>query len=138
MEFPTELESVNGAQDLFDWFGYWPSFHDAEVVCLNLNRGAACSLVLKTWEMTKEIDVRGYYVQAKHVIVEFVMKEVVDLNLNGFNHQNVIFGLAVEKVENCYRLTLDGCYGMAGTIDATDVSILLRPVEPAQSPSFGA
>ena len=32
MEFPPELEVVEGAKNLRDWFGYWPSFHDAEVI----------------------------------------------------------------------------------------------------------
>jgi len=32
MEFPHELEAVEGATNLRDWFGYWPSFHDAEVI----------------------------------------------------------------------------------------------------------
>ena len=32
MEFKSELEAVNGAKELRDWFAYWPSFHDAEVI----------------------------------------------------------------------------------------------------------
>jgi hypothetical protein len=40
MEFPPELEAVEGAKNLRDWFGYWPNFHDAEVISLHLNRSA--------------------------------------------------------------------------------------------------
>jgi hypothetical protein len=60
---------------------------------------------------------------SKHVVVEFAMKEVFDLSLNGFNQQNVINSLNVEKVENGYRLILGDCFGLAGTIDARELSI---------------
>jgi hypothetical protein len=40
MEFPPELEAVEGAKNLRDWFGYWPNFHDAEMISLHLNRFA--------------------------------------------------------------------------------------------------
>ena len=78
MEFPPELGTIEGAKNLRDWFGYWPSFHDAEVILLHLNRSDASTLAVHTWEMTKEVDEKGFYVLAKHVVVEFVMKEVVE------------------------------------------------------------
>src|SRR5258708_34764958 len=127
MEFPPELGTIEGAKNLRDWFGYWPSFHDAEVILLHLNRSDASTRAVHTWEMTKEVDEKGFYVLAKHVVVEFVMKEVVGLSLNGFNHQNVVFGLAIERIDSGYRLTLEDCYGVAGTIDASDISIRLIP-----------
>jgi hypothetical protein len=49
------LEAVEGAKSLCDWFGYWPSFHDAEVISLHLNRRGLSSLALHTWEMTKDL-----------------------------------------------------------------------------------
>jgi len=36
---------------------------------------------------------------AKHVVVEFVLQEIVGLSLNGFNYQNVLFGLGIERVD---------------------------------------
>jgi hypothetical protein len=61
------------------------------------------------------------------------MKEVVGLSLNGFNHQNVVFGLAIERIDSGYRLTLEDCYGVAGTIDASDISIRLIPGKPREA-----
>jgi hypothetical protein len=132
MEFPPELGAVEGAKRLHDWFGYWPNFHDAEVMRLHLNRRDASTLALHTWEMTEEVDEKGFYVLRKHVVVEFVMKEVVGLGLNGFSHQNVVFGLAIDRVENGYRVTLEDCYGISGTIDATEISIRLTPGKPQE------
>ena len=122
---------VQGAADLHEWFGYWPSFHDAEIIGLHLNREGSSSLRVHTWEMTKELDAKGYYVLAKHVIVEFLLEEITDLSLNGFGHQNVIFGLGVQKTGSGFRLILDECYGLSGSIEAEKMSLRLIPGEPS-------
>lgn len=132
MEFPPELGAVEGAKDLHDWFGYWPSFHDAELIRLDLNRNDTSTMVLHTWEMTKEIDAEGLYVLSKHVVVEFVLNGIVGVNLDGFDHENVLFGLVIEKVDHGYPLTLDDCNGMTGTIEATSISIRLTPGKPKE------
>lgn len=67
---------------------------------------------------------------AKHVVVEFILEAVSGLSLNGFNHQNVIFGLNFERSGSGFRLTLDDCYGLAGNIEADRVSIRLMPGKP--------
>jgi hypothetical protein len=130
MRFPARCDAIHGARELHDWFGYWPSFHDAEILTLRLNRAGTSTMSVHTWEMTKELDAKGFYVISKHVVVEFAMKEVFDLRLNGFNQQNVINSLNVEKVKNGYRLILGDCFGLAGTIDARELSIELTPGVP--------
>ena len=82
---------------------------------------------VQTWEMTKALDAKGYYVLTKHVVVEFTFEGIRGLNLNGFNHQNVIFGLDIEKTESGFRVNLEGCYGMEGSIEADKISLQLTP-----------
>lgn len=130
MELPTELQQIDGAEQLYNWFGHWPSFHDAEVIKLHLNRRSSSSLVIHTWEMTSEVDVKGFYVMTKHVVVEFVLEEICGLDLSGFSHQNVISGLEMEKIDTGFRLTLGGCYGIAGVIEAKEISIRLNTGKP--------
>ena len=132
MAVPFELEQIYGAAELNAWFGYWPEFHDAEILSLHLNRTGSSSLLVHTWEMTKEVDEKGYYVLAKHIVVEFVLEGVSGLNLTGFNQQNVIFGLGFEKTDSGFRLTLEDCYGLAGSIEIEKISVRLVPGEPAQ------
>ncbi len=55
------------------------------------------------------------------------MKDVVGLNVSGFNYQNVIFGLQIERTGESFRLTLGGCHGVSGTIEAKEISIRLTP-----------
>jgi hypothetical protein len=81
--------------------------------------------------MTKEIDDKGFYVLAKHIVVEFIFEAVCGLSLNGFNQQNVIFGLAIEKTDSGFRVTLDDCYGLAGSIESEKLSLRLTPGKPA-------
>jgi hypothetical protein len=131
MSVPSEVSEIQGANELHEWFGYWPGFHDAEIVSLHLNRKGTSSLSVHTWEMTKEVDAKGYYVLTKHVVVEFILESVSGLTLNGFNHQNVIFGLVIEKIDSGFRLTLDECYGLAGILEAKKISLRLIPERPS-------
>ena len=74
MPVPAEIAGIQGSAELHDWFGYWPNFHDAEIISLHLNRSGHSSMRAHTWEMTKEIDQNGYYVLTKHLVVEFVFE----------------------------------------------------------------
>jgi hypothetical protein len=66
------VSSIQGSEKLTAIFGDWPSFHDAEIVELNLTRKEARpekayrspSLTLKIhlWAMTKELDEKGYFI----------------------------------------------------------------------------
>jgi len=49
VSLPTGLESIARAQELYDWFGYWPDFHDAEVVKFSLDPAAPSSLISFTF-----------------------------------------------------------------------------------------
>lgn len=59
MPLPIDIESIDGAQELFDWFGYWPDFHDAQIVQFKLALGAPIGLTIQTGEMTNQVDASG-------------------------------------------------------------------------------
>jgi Immunity protein 50 len=133
MPLANELNEIVGAKELHDWFGYWPSFHDAEIVSLHLNRRSPSKMLIHTWNTTKEVDAGGFYVMNNHVVVEFVLEDIVDLDFGDFSSQNVISSLHVEKKGAGFTLTLGPCYGLAGTIEATKVTIKLCPGMPSDS-----
>lgn len=133
MTVPEGLTGIEGAQELHDWFGYWPSFHDAEIISLHLNRTNPSTLKVHFWHTTDEVDEAGYYVMTKHVVVEFLIDiSGTDdcLELFGFSHQNVVSSLAIEKLGSGYKLEIAQCYGLAGTIKVDYVSIRLTPGKP--------
>jgi len=123
-EFP---KSVPGAAELFDWFGFWPDFHDAEIVSLTLNRSGVSILKIHTWEITGSVDERGYYKLQKHVIVNFQMEEIIDSELADFSSQNVVSGLILRETDDGFAIRLAPCYGLAGTINPRNLSIEIEP-----------
>jgi hypothetical protein len=132
MSVPTEIKDIHGASELHDWFGYWPDFHDAEIISLQLNRKGISSLRVHAWDTTKEVDEKGHYVMAKHIVVEFIFENISELALNGFSQQNVISGLDIEKIGPGFRVTLGECYGLAGSIEAERISLRITPGKPSQ------
>jgi hypothetical protein len=113
------IAKLPGSEQVKEWFGKWPDFHDAEVINVSLAREGGSLL-------------RVYpYYPDRPATVEFVLGEVTDLELNDFSNQNVINGLEVEAVadqsgERAYRIILAPCYGIAGWIDAKQVNV--KPV----------
>lgn len=112
-----------------------PSFHDAEILGVTLDRnGATCQVKVHLFEITNEIDCDGCLVLTKHVVTSFELDHVTGLNLAGFNAQNVISGLSVERTsDGNLRMVLEPCWGLAGQIEAQDIRITLKPGAPPGS-----
>jgi hypothetical protein len=126
------LVETPGGADLLNWFGgRVPSFHDAEVLEVSLtSNGANCAIIIHAFEMTSEVDPKGFFVLKNHVAVRFRFSGVTALELEGFNHQNVIYGLSLSRTaQSGFRLELEPCYGMSGFVEARAVAIELEPME---------
>lgn len=126
-------DEVPGAQELIKWFGYWPSFHDAEILDLKLARTGPSTLRIHTWETTDQVDNRGFFICRKHVVVSFLFEGVTELRLDHFNGQNVISELDLRRTGEGYELSLGPCYGLEGTITADRLYLELEPGIPADS-----
>jgi hypothetical protein len=122
---------VAGSEALLQWFGEWPSFHDAEVLSITLNRIGTSCVRIHTWETTAEIGSNGCCVLRKHVIVSFFLNGLKDIELAGFSSQNVIFGLSVKRSEEGLHLILGPCYGVAGSLTAEAIRVEIEPGKPA-------
>ena len=126
----SRFEQIPGSADLIAWFGFWPSFHDAEVLSIHLNRRGESSVVVQTWQRTDEVDGRGHFVLTKHVVVTFLLEGTLNIKLEGFNHQNVISGLSLDATASGYRLILHPCFGAEGMLEAERVRIKIQPGVP--------
>jgi hypothetical protein len=131
MSVPTHLQEVRGAAELDNWFGYWPSFHDAEVLSLHLNRAGASFLTIHAWEMTKDVDESGFYVLDKHCVVELEFDGIRNLIFDGFNEQNVLLDLNIEKIESSFRVSLNPSYGVQGSFETDKLSFRIIPGKPS-------
>jgi Immunity protein 50 len=128
-----KFPDVPGAAELFAWFGFWPNFHDGEVLSVHLDRSGPSQVRVHTSERTNDVDSRGYYVARKHVVVTFILEDITDTDLDEFNHQNVLSDLTLTKDPNGYKLELGPCFGLNGTITARSVRIELEPRIPPNS-----
>ena len=137
-------DSVPGGPELVSLFGCVPDFHDAEVVGLCLDRKGPSVLRLHGWILTNR---DGSFATEKHAIVTFTLQGIMDLQLEDFSAQNVIFGLnlrrAPDRPERRNRLTLaplpqdieielEPCYGLSGFLRARSVAITFEPGKPAR------
>ena len=132
---------IKGSEKLLAVFGRWPSFHDAEVIEIQLSRVRAGSrsnryegpLLLArvhTWDITNDVDSTGHYVLKNHTLVTLRFSDVRELKLEGFNHQNAIFGLTIQPKETTnptdskFHIEVDPSFGVDATFDCASVEIL--------------
>jgi hypothetical protein len=132
-----DAPDIPGAAEVIAWFGYWPTFHDAEVISITLNRSGGARVALHAWEITPETDPSGQFVLAKHAVVTFRMEGfprdvygVTRTEIAFFNRQNVLSSAAVRKIQDGYELALEGIYGVDGSIFSERMSVMLEPGFP--------
>jgi hypothetical protein len=133
MEHTSFPVDVPGAAEIVNWFGHWPTFHDAEILSIELNRSGTSTLKVHTFATSKELDARGYFITNKHAVVSFLLDGICALQLDGFNHQNVIFDLGINKHDDGYELVLGGCNGVEGRLVAREIQIAFEAGVPPSS-----
>jgi Immunity protein 50 len=144
-EVETIYARIPGGPDLLAWFGHVPDFHDAEVVSFNLRRRAPSMLSIHAWNRTNEVDSRGHLVRDRHAVVTFALEDIMDLQLKGFSHQNVISGLQLRRAPerpdrrpfygldpspNDYEIELEPRFGLDGIIRCRRVLVDFIPGKP--------
>jgi len=131
MQSDNWIESnIAGAKRLIDWFGYWPSFHDAEIIEIHLTREGRSWLKIHTWHTSDEVDSQNHFATDKDVVVRIELQDIQELELSDFSHQNVIFGLDIRPVENGIELTLEPCFGLSGRLVASKIGLEILPGDP--------
>lgn len=151
----TSSELIIGSEKVTSIFGYWPSFHDAEVIWLHLDRreselgeGPTVEALVHAFEMTREVDPAGYFVLRHHVLVHFRFSAVAELKVDNLNQQNVLFELRINGVQEEQseegRLSVDfsSTWGVGATFRCNRAAVLSvescnkdgMPVRPGQRP----
>jgi hypothetical protein len=124
----TDIEAVPGWADVIEWFGYSPNFHDAEVVSIDLRRDPEPSVVrVHGWRTNSDTTKSGHFRQDRHALVTFTIQGTQTVKLNGWNHQNVLSKISVDREGDCYILRLPEIYGVDGEIAGMHVSVAIEP-----------
>lgn len=101
---------VSGSEKITSIFGYWPTFHDAEVIELKLWRGdvnpdnnkyvfPVLTTRIHVFEMTSEVNSEGCYMIRHHTLATLRFHDIEELKIEDFNHQNAIYGLSLKAEE---------------------------------------
>ena len=130
-------DKIRNSNLLTEIFGEWPSFHDAQVLKIVLDRapsgefcGPALEAYIHVFEITSEVDKDGFYKLTNHTHVELAFLEIDELSLEDFNHQNVLNSLIVRKTLEGYDLILYGIYGVSASISSRYLRVELSPWQP--------
>lgn len=133
---------IRGSEKITDIFGYWPSFHDAEVLDLHFWRGQVdpgksiydfpvLTLKIHLWELTKEVSSKGFLVLKNHTLatLRFVNVEE-DFEMHGFNHQNAILELSITSVERtkapspCFSVKVISAFGIGASFSCAQIQVV--------------
>ena len=131
---------IKGSEKLLQIFGHWPSFHDAEIINLHLWRGnvnpemdlyqfPVLTLDVHHWELTKQVDAKGYFVLQHHTRTTLTFSDVQTVHLNGFNHQNAILGLSIKRLERAklpspyFSVEIVAAFGLEALLTCLSVEV---------------
>lgn len=123
------VPEIPGVDAVVAWFGQWPSFHDAEILSVHINRGGLSVIRIHTWNLSTKVDRTGHFVREREAILVFEFVGIKTLELQGedADSQNVIQGLVIERTEQGYRLGLSPCYGIAGEMTVEQLTVHVEP-----------
>jgi len=133
---------IVNAEAVVSAFGFWPSFHDAEVHRALLERGNAVerpsiTLVVHAFSSDGSIDEKGYFRITTSVLVTLKCSDVRESELGDLGSQNVLWSLDFESTaDGLVRVTLGPCYGLSGSLVCSEVRV--ESVVPWRSPTDDA
>jgi hypothetical protein len=138
----TNIETrIAGSDKLTNIFGYWPSFHDAEVIELNFWRGnvdpdvgsydfPVLTVKLNLWEITDDLNGQGHFGRHKHTLTTIRFRDVDEFRMEGFNHQNAILGLDIVEEQRpqgptpVFSVTFRPAFGIGAAFTCLRIGVL--------------
>ena len=79
--------------------------------------------------MTDKVDAKGYFILEKHVVVNFILKEITSVNLVEFMQGCILDSLNISRTSDAFELLIESSYGFHGSLSARYVVIEYHPGE---------
>jgi hypothetical protein len=123
---------IKGYEKLNQRFGRWPSFHDSEIVTIHLNRDAGQPLTSPVIRITIhifQIEVSPDDPNRNDSLATIVFRDVDNIKLSGFNHQNPIgdFGFFKTHSErlgrDIFNVTFKPCSSFDCSFECGEIEI---------------
>ncbi|KQV29313.1 hypothetical protein ASC97_23545 [Rhizobium sp. Root1203] len=110
--------------DAIAWFGRKPDFHDGEVLSVELRRSPQKSSIrVLAWNTGGTVDHRGYLTRERQVVVHLSLDGIVEQDLRGWNHQNVLLSLEEVETDSGSKIELQSSFGLEGTVAANSIVV---------------
>ena len=136
MSLTLPLEGISGSEKVIAALGYWPKFHDAEVILFSAARASP----FKTGDTVGHLNlnVREYIpvgegtaqyeqVCSKNLLIRLVFHEIRDVEISGFNHQNVIDSITFSRTQINDRtnivVEIEPIFGLGGLFCCSSVAV---------------
>ena len=128
------VPEIVGIEKVVDALGAWPSFHDAEILRLALDRDPNRAGEAPTLQL--QVRVRRYREQGigtadfqlaltHDVVIELAFSDISDLEISGFNGQNVIddIDLRQSKAGDTIAVQIESVYGVGASWHCRAVTV---------------
>jgi hypothetical protein len=118
------IAEIPGAAELSNWFGGFPSFHDAKAE-FQINSDGTGWLKAHGFRMTDKVDAQGFYVSDKHFVVTVFFGSLCSVSLSDFLPGQFILGaLDFKKCDEGIRVDfLDTSYGVSGYVISRNLDL---------------
>lgn len=142
----TMTPPIDNAEKLIARFGRWPSFHDAEVLRVEMGRGpphapdsTSLLITIHVWETATEYsdDIHYEFAHKNDTVVTFHFQDITELALDGFNLQNVIDDLAVvsdgASKKHPLKVEIESIFGLGGSFRCARAEVVSVHALPAEA-----
>ena len=129
-------EHIIGSEKVIEALGYWPTFHDAEVISFSVERAlpfkagytvARLAVHVSQYESVGEGTAQYELALRKSVVVRFLFQGACSLELSDFNHQNVIDSISVSTVATedhaSLSVVVEPIWGFGGSLRCSSVEV---------------
>ena len=122
------IAEIPGAVELSNWFGGFPSFHDAPMA-LQINQDGTGWLKAYGWHMTSEVDAEGFFISSKHFACTFRFEGIVRISMAEFMPGLAILGeLGINKADDGFEVDFtDTAYGLSGSLVCKKMELTFEP-----------
>ena len=118
------LAVIKGASKLVDFYGYWPSFHDAQIATIHIEReGPTVTICFTTNDLVVK-DGREEGDQLARVTVRWYEVEELTLRATDWSEQNWLWDMNLAAHEEGIRAELVPNDGIGGSILARQMEVL--------------
>jgi hypothetical protein len=123
---------IANEEEVTRYFGEWPSFHDAEVISIEIQRGETpgeyadlfASVHVRRYT-PENVGTAQFEMEKTHdALISLRFRRIAELSLSGFNHQNVIDELVLLEEGARVQVTFESIFGVECEFSCAQVGVV--------------